>query len=268
VALSPLARRYDHLLVDLDGCVWLGDVPTERAADALDAWRAAGKGVAFVTNETRLTEGEFVRKLWRLGFQAAVEEVVTAGGALQHALAERPDLRTVYVIGAPAVWRNVEGAGKRIVNHTAFADRADVVVVAAHEEFDYDELRAAIRSVVRGAALIALNRDATFPREDGLHPGSGALAAAVETGSGVAATSVGKPEPQMFRTALDRLGDGRALMVGDRLDADVAGAHAAGLDAALVLTGETHAAPVDEVPGLVAVANSLAALLLAGPADI
>jgi HAD superfamily hydrolase (TIGR01450 family) len=263
VALSPLARRYDHVLLDLDGCVWLGDEPTVRAAEALDAWRAAGKGVAFVTNETRLTESEFVRKLWGLGFQASVEEVVTAGGALQHALAERPELRTAYVIGAEAVWRNVEGAGKRIVNHTAFEDRADVVVVAVHDELAYDHLRAAIRSALRGAPVIALNRDATFPREDGLHPGTGAITAAVEAGAGVRAISVGKPEPQMFRTALDRLGEGRALMVGDRLDADVAGAHGAGIDAALVLTGETTRAPEDEVPGLVGIAPTLAELLLA-----
>lgn len=261
--LSALARRYDHLLLDLDGCLWLGEEPTERAVEALEAWRAGGGGVAFVTNETRLSEGEFVRKLWRLGFTAAVEEVVTAGGALQHALAERPDLRTAYVIGAEAVYRNVEAAGKRIVNHTAFAERADVVVVAAHEGFDYGELRSATRSALRGAPVVALNRDATFPREDGTHPGSGALTAAVELAAGVRATSVGKPEAQMFLTALDRLGEGRALMVGDRLDADVAGAHAAGLDAALVLTGETERAPPGDVPGLVASAPTLAALLLA-----
>jgi glycerol 3-phosphatase-2 len=263
VALSALARRYDHLLLDLDGCVWLGDEPTERAVEALEAWRAGGGGVAFVTNETRLTEGDFVRKLWALGFHASAEEVVTANGALQFALAERPELRTAYVIGAEAVYRTVEAAGKRIVNHTAFDERADVVVVAAHEGFSYDELRAATRSALRGAPVVALNRDSTFPRDDGIHPGTGALVAAVEYAAGVTAVAVGKPEPQMFLTALDRLGAGRALMVGDRLDADVAGAHAAGIDGALVLTGETAQAPEGEVPGLVATAPSLAALLLA-----
>jgi glycerol-1-phosphatase len=263
VPLSPFVQPYDHLLCDLDGCVWVGDEPTERVVEALDAWRAAGKGIAFVTNETRLSEAEFVRKLWRLGLQASIEEVVTAGGALQHVLAEQPEWRTAYVIGADAVWRNAENAGKRIVNHTAFEDRADVVVVAVHDGFDHGELRAAVRSAIRGAPVLAATRDATYPLPDGPSPGTGAIVAAVEAGAGVRAVSVGKPEPQLFRTALDRLGPGRALVVGDRLDADVAGAHGAGLDAALVLTGATDRAPEDEVPGLVRVADSLAALLLA-----
>ncbi len=171
------------------------------------------------------------------------------GGALQLLLAERPDLRTAYVIGAEPVWRRVEDAGKRIVNGTGFAERAEVVVVGAHDDFDYAELTPAVRSAMRGAVVIALNRDRTFPREDGVHAGSGAIAAAVEYAAGVTATSVGKPEPHLFRTAVDRLGEGRALVVGDRVDADVAGAHAAGLDGALVLSGVTRAAPDEEVPG-------------------
>ncbi|HVW17759.1 MAG TPA: HAD-IIA family hydrolase [Solirubrobacteraceae bacterium] len=262
--LSAFAARYDHLLLDLDGCVWLGEELTERAVQALEAWRAAGRALAFVTNETRMSEQDFVRKLWRLGVQASVEEVVTAGGALQHLLAQRPDLRTAFVIGAPAVWEHVEGAGKRIVNHTAFAERADVVVVAAHEALGYEELTMAVRSAARGAPVVALNRDATFPRDDGLHAGTGAVVAAVEYAAGVRAISVGKPESQPFLTALDRLGPGRALMVGDRVDADVAGAYAAGIDAALVLTGVTASAPEEDVPGLVRTAASLAELVL-GP---
>ena len=74
---------------------------------------------------------------------------------------------------------------------------------------------------------------------DGLWPGTGALLAAIETASGGTATLVGKPEPQLFLTALDRLGEGKTLVVGDRLDTDVAAAAAADLDAALVLTGGT-----------------------------
>jgi glycerol 3-phosphatase-2 len=99
---------------------------------------------------------------------------------------------------------------------------------------------------------------------DGPWPGTGAVVAAVEYATGVHARSVGKPDPQLFLTALDRLGNGRALVVGDRLDADVAGARAAGLDGAIVLTGATTAVMAREAdPAPVFVAATLAELVLA-----
>lgn len=264
MSLSPLAARYDHLLLDLDGCVWVGDEPTPDAVDAVAALRAAGKGVAFVTNDTQLAPEEYVRKLWRLGFQASLEEVVTVGGALQFVLAERFAGRAAVVIGSPALCSHVEAAGLRIVNRTAFASRADVVVVAFHPEFHYAELREATQAALRGAFLVGSNRDPTFPASDGLWPGSGAVIAAVETACGRTVATVGKPEPMLLQTALDRLGSGRALMVGDRVDADLGAAHAAGIDGAIVLTGasdrERAAAARDPRP--VAIADRLAALVL------
>ena len=101
MALSPLLRRYDHALLDLDGCVWVGDEPTAKAVEAVTALRRAGKGIAFITNDSRASGEDLVRKLWRQGFQASLEEVVTVGGALQHLLAERGDrLRSAFVIGS------------------------------------------------------------------------------------------------------------------------------------------------------------------------
>jgi glycerol-1-phosphatase len=257
-ALAP----YDHLLLDLDGCVWVGDAPTPRAPEAVAALRAAGKGIAFVTNDGRHTDDDFVRKLWRLGFRASREEVVTVGGALQHVLAES-EHRTAYVVGSTAIHRHVADAGLRILNGSDLAARADVVVVAAHDDFDYRELRGAIQAVLRGAALVCAGRDATFPMPDGPWPGAGPIVAAVEAGTGATAQSVGKPEPQLFLTALDRLGPGRALVVGDRLDADAAGARAAGMDCAIVLTGAATAAEAGAAdPPPAHVAASLATLVL------
>jgi HAD superfamily hydrolase (TIGR01450 family) len=221
--------------------------------------------VAFVTNDTQLGTEEYVRKLWRLGFQASLEEVVTCGGALQFVLADQFAGRSAVVIGSDALHRHVEAAGLRIVNGTTFASRADVVVVASHPRFDYDELREATQAALRGAYLIGSNRDATIPKPDGLWPGSGAIIAAVETASGRKAVTVGKPEPTLVRTALDRLGPGRALMVGDRVDADLAAAHAAGIDGAIVLTGasDRKVAEAAPKPGAVAIAERLQTLVLA-----
>ncbi len=119
---------------------------------------------------------------------------------------------------------------------------------------------------MRGAELIGATRDPNFPMPDGLWPGTGAVLAAIETASGRKATHVvGKPEPPMYTAALDRLGPGRTLAIGDRLDVDVAGARRAGLDSAFVLTGATTREQADAAqPRPTHVAESLGALVLGG----
>jgi HAD superfamily hydrolase (TIGR01450 family) len=263
----PLASHvaaYDHLLVDLDGTLWVEDEPVPGAARALQTVREAGMGVAFLTNDPAHHPEEYVRKLWRLGFQAALDEVVTVGAAVQYLLAGGGGGGTAFVIGGASIARHVTEAGLRVVNGTPFATRAEVVVVSGHHEFDYAQLRTAIQAVLRGARLIGTSRDATFPMGDGPWPGSGAVLAAVETGAGRLADAIaGKPEPGMYETALDRLGAGRALVVGDRLEIDVAGARRAGLDSALVLTGgDPHPAEDPDGPTPTHVAESFATLIL------
>ena len=262
--LSPAVRPYDHLLLDLDGTVWVGDAALPGAVEAVSALREAGKAVLFVTNDVRLAPEAFVRKLWGLGFQASVAEVLSAGAALQYALAEGDARRSAFVVGSQALVDHVAEAGLRIVNGTTFAPRADVVVVGGHDRFGFDELRIATQAVLRGAELIGATRDATFPMPDGLWPGTGAILAAIETATGrPAAHVVGKPEPAMYAAARDRLGAGRVLAVGDRLDADIEGARRAGHHSALVLTGVSTRAEADAAsPRPTYVADSLAALVL------
>jgi HAD superfamily hydrolase (TIGR01450 family) len=265
VPLSPALARYDHLLLDLDGCLWVGERALDGAVDAVGALREAGKGIGFLTNDVRHAPEDFVRKLWRLGFQASIDEVITSGAALQFVLADRGERGAAFVIGSQALVDHVADAGMRIVNNTEFATRADIVVVAGHEDFDFRELRIATQAVLRGAELIGVTRDRTFPMPDGPWPGSGAVLAAVEEATGRRAErTVGKPEPDMYATVRDRLGQGRYLAVGDRLDVDVAGARRAGIDSALVLTGVTTPAEANVAdPRPTHVADSLAALVLA-----
>ena len=263
VALTPRLSAYDAVLLDLDGCLWLGDEPVEGAQEAVAALRKAGKALAFLTNDPARSPDEYVRKLWRLGFQASAGEVVTVGIATEHQLAARGG-GSAFVIGSQALVDHVALAGMRVVNGTDLAARADVVVVAGHDRFDYGELRTATQAVMRGAQLIATGRDATFPMPDGPWPGTGAVLAAVETAAGRPADLIiGKPEPPMYEAARAVVGPGRLLAVGDRLDADVAGAHAAGIDSALVLSGVTsalQAARADPKPTYTA--PSLASLVL------
>ena len=264
MALSALASSYDHLLLDLDGCVWVSSELTPGTPEALSALRAAGKSLSFVTNDAAHSPEEYVRKLWSLGLQAALEEIVTVGSAIQFLLAERGSGIPTYVVGSAAIHRHVSESGQRVVNGTDRTDDAEVVVVAAHDELSYDELTLATRAVLAGAEMVAAGRDRTYPTAEGPSPGTGMVIAGLEYATGAHARSVGKPDSLIFQTALDRLGPGRTLMVGDRLDADLAGAAAAGLDAAIVLTGVTTRAQAEAAtdPPPVAIADTLHTLVV------
>lgn len=263
MALSPLLDRYDQLILDLDGCVWVGEQPVDGSVDAIAALREGGKRVVFVTNSSWHSSEEYVTRLWRLGVRASLADVVTVGGALQHLLAETRAGRTAFVIGQECLRRHVRDAGLKLLNGTDLASRAEVVVVGGTDQFSYDDLRDASLAARRGGDLLATARDPTLPMPDGMWPGTGAIVAAVEAASGVTAQIVGKPRPQLMLSALDRLGEGSTLVVGDRLDSDVAAAAAAGLDAALVLSGGTSADEVTAAadPRPVAVADTLATLV-------
>lgn len=251
--LSPLLTRYDQVILDLDGCVWVGDDAVPGSPDAIAALRRAGKRVAFATNNSWHPGEDQVAKLWRLGIQASLGDVVTVGGALQHLLAETRHGRTAFVIGTESLRRHVADAGLHVLNGTDLATRAEVVVVGGTDDLHYDDLRTATLAARRSGDMLATGRDPTLPMPGGDWPGTGALLAAVETASGVTAQIVGKPQPQLFLTALDRMGEGRTLAIGDRIDSDIAAATAAGLDAALVLSGAMTAEEVAEADGAVPV---------------
>ena len=216
-----------------------------RAVEAVAALREAGKGVAFVTNDARHGGEEFVRKLWRLGFRASLEEVVTVGGALQHWLAERRDRggqRLRHRLGRRSGATSTDAGLRDRQPHRPRHPRRRRRRRRRTTTSTTPSCAPRRRRVLRGAGLRAAPAATPrFPMPDGPWPGTGAIVAAVEHATRAAApTSVGKPEaralPHRARPPGRRAG---ALVVGDRLDADLAGAHAAELDAAIVLTGAT-----------------------------
>jgi HAD superfamily hydrolase (TIGR01450 family) len=263
MTLNPLLARYDQLILDLDGCVWVGEEPTPGAPEAIAALREAGKGVCFVTNESRHSGEDFVAKLWRMGVHASLADVVPVGGAMQHLLAETRSGRSAFVIGSPPLKRHVSDAGLKVMNGTDLASRADVVVVGLSFDLGYEELKIATLALRRGADFLATANDPTYPNPEGHWPGTGAIVRALEAASDRQAVIVGKPEPQLLITALDRLGERPTLVVGDRIDSDLAAAGKAHLDGALVLTGglTREEAEAARDPRPVAVADTLAQLV-------
>lgn len=236
----PLADRFDGLLVDLDGVVWIGREPVPGAPETLRALVDAGKRIVFVTNNPGKPPAVYAKRLQELGVPVSSEQVVTAGMVVTRLAAEAAGAGgSAFVIGAPALKEMVVASGLRPLGREE-AREADVVVVSGHREFDYRELLAAKQALDRGAAFFATSRDPTMPYPGGELPGTGAVLAAVETATGRRAEIAGKPERHLFEMAIEAAdGDGRLAMVGDRVSSDVSGGRAAGLETILVLSGTT-----------------------------
>lgn len=231
---------FDGLIVDLDGVVWIGSTPVPGSVAALAELRGRGIRLLFMTNDPRGSRAEYAARLGRLGIRVAESEIVTSGSALASLIGEREGAgRTAFVIGSPSLKAELVGVGLELRAGKAGRE-ADLVAVGGHEGFDYDELRIAAQAVRRGARLYAAGRDATFPMPDGPWPGTGSVLAAVETAAGRKAIVAGKPEPFIFDVARSLLaGCRRVAIVGDHLDADIAGGKRAGLMTILVLSGAT-----------------------------
>jgi 4-nitrophenyl phosphatase len=246
--------------IDLDGVVWLSREPIDGSITALRLLRDGGRPVVFVTNDPRSTRAELAARLTELGAPTDAGQILTSAAATARAVAAAAAGTRVLAIGTESLARELAGSGIEVVGQdearAAAApgsegrglDGVSAVVVGGGAGFDYELLRVAADVVRSGAGLWATNMDPTYPTAGGLVPGTGAIVAAIEVASGTEARNFGKPEPGMFREALATLGVERALMVGDSLHSDIAGAAAAGMKTALVLTGRDGRADLAASP--------------------
>jgi HAD superfamily hydrolase (TIGR01457 family) len=230
-----IADRYDTFLFDLDGVLYRGADPVPAAAGSLERLRSIGKRIAFVTNNSGRTPEAVASRLRSVGVQARADEVETSGVTTAAVLAAR-GVRCAFVVGETGLVEALTQAGVHVL--VGQPERVDVVVVGWDRRADYAKLRTASVLVQQGAELVATNPDASFPAADGARwPGAGALLAAIETTTGVRGEVMGKPHAPILLAALERAGGGRPLLIGDRLDTDIAGAAGLGWDSMLVLTG-------------------------------
>ena len=253
----PLADRFDGLLIDLDGVVWIGREPVPGSPETLRALLEAGKGLVFVTNNPGKHPAAYAERLGEIGVEVELSQIVTAGMVAARLAGDAAGSGGVFVIGDAPLKEMVAATGARVLEREE-AREADAVVVSGHRGFDYGELLTAKRALDRGAALLATSHDPTMPYPGGEVPGTGAILAAVETASGKRATIAGKPERHLFEMAREALacsfsGDNnekeqaneRVAMVGDRLTSDIEGGMRAGLETILVLSGTTTRAQAE-----------------------
>ncbi|MGN6250234.1 MAG: HAD-IIA family hydrolase [Marmoricola sp.] len=238
----PLLAEHDLLVLDLDGVVYRGPAAVPGAAEALEEARRAGVGVAFVTNNAARTPEDVAAHLTRLGVRADAADVVTSAQAASRLVAEQvPAGRSVYVIGGTGLVVALRERGLRPVTDLADVgeDGAAAVVQGYGPDMPWRQVVDGAILVRGGTPWVASNTDLTMPTDRGIGPGNGTLVRLVADYAGRTPVVAGKPEPALLQETLDRVGGRRPLMIGDRLDTDIAGAGRVGWPSLLVLTGVT-----------------------------
>ena len=244
---AALVDGYDAALFDLDGVVYLGPVAVEGAPEGLAELRRRGVALGYVTNNAARSPGVVAEHLVSLGVPARPEDVVTSAQAAARLLRER------FGAGARVLAVGGEGVLAALAEQDLVALRsADDDPVAVIQGFGFalawQELNEAAIAINRGAHWVATNDDPTRPTDRGLVPGNGAAVAAVQLAVRVRPEVAGKPHRPLLDDTVRRTGAQRPVFVGDRLDTDIAGAVAAGLDSLLVLSGSHGPRDLLEAP--------------------
>jgi HAD superfamily hydrolase (TIGR01450 family) len=225
------------LILDMDGVLWRGPQPIGDLKSIFKRITIAGWKVAFATNNATRSIGQYVDYLKSFGLDVEPWQVINSATAAANYLHERfPDGGPVFIIGE-------QGLKEALAEHGFYPSNQGVMAVIAGMDrtLTYEKLRDATLLIRTGAPFIGTNPDHTFPTPQGLVPGAGSILAALMTASDVTPIIVGKPEPEMYRIALDRLNitPTEVLVVGDRPETDIIGAQAIGCPTALVLSGVT-----------------------------
>lgn len=234
---TPLHEAYDLAMLDLDGVVYIGGDAVPGAADHLATVRSAGMRCAFITNNASRPPGAVAEHLAALGVEADVADVVTSAQAAARVLLDRLGRGArVVLLGAAGLEAALVAVGLEPVG---VDDDAQALVTGYGPDVPWSAvMRAAVR-IRDGLWWVASNTDMTIPTPYGPAPGHGVLVETLQRFAGVDPVVAGKPARPLLEETIRRVAGKRPLMVGDRLDTDIEGARAMGIDSLLVLTGVT-----------------------------
>ncbi len=240
--LVPPTRRYQGYIFDLDGTIYLGSDLLPGVLRLIEGLRARAARIVFLSNNPTRDPQMYVDKLTRLGIPVRLDEILNTVVTMTTWLVENAAGKKIFVIGEQPLRSAIVAAGLELSED---AHQVDVVVASYDRAFDYRKLQVAFDALAtyRRAVLVTTNPDVYCPFPGGHgEPDAGAIVAAIEACTGVrCAVNAGKPDPLMVETAMSLIGlrPSECVMVGDRLSTDIAMGEAAGMDSALVLTGET-----------------------------
>jgi 4-nitrophenyl phosphatase len=238
--LNQLSPAIHGLILDMDGVLWKDASPIGDLASIFKRIRDTGLQVMLATNNATLTVDEYLQKLNGFGVKLSASQIITSSIAAADALIkEFPQKGNVFVVGENGILGALSDAGFAPI--TDPDDQTPVVAVVAglDRNLTYQKLKTATFHVRDGAKFYGTNIDPTLPTPDGLVPGAGSVIAALETAAGVKPIVIGKPSPFMFELAAERmkLSPREILVIGDRLETDIAGGQSIMARTALVLSG-------------------------------
>ena len=228
------------LILDMDGVLWKDMSPIGDLHMIFDHIRARDIKVVLATNNATSTIEEYLVKLRGFGVSLEPWQIVTSADAVSHALLKAyPKKGAVFVVGENGLISALCGNGFDPITDPENETPVIAVVGGIDHSLTYQKLRRAASHIRAGAAFYGTNPDATFPTPKGLVPGAGSILAAIETAAEVKPIVIGKPSPFMFELSAERMGLGKdeILVVGDRLETDIAGGQGVGCRTALVLSG-------------------------------
>lgn len=236
----------DHiksLILDMDGVIWRGDAPIGDLAAMFNRIRERGLKFVFATNNSTNTSEQYAARLKEFGVDVDPWQVVTSSQGAAHAMAQRLPPRTkVFMIGEDGIEMALKEKGFEILS-VEDAPMAEAVLMGIDRAVNFQKLCEATLLVRRGIPFYATNPDKTFPTPRGEIPGAGAWYSIVTTATNVQPIVAGKPYPFMMELSLAKLGTKKeeTLVVGDRLETDIAAGQAVGCPTALVLSGVSTA---------------------------
>jgi NagD protein len=235
----------DTWLTDMDGVLVHEDKAIPGAADFIARLTAAGRRFLVLTNNSIYTPRDLRARLLVTGIDVPEESIWTSALATAQFLHDQRPEGSAYVIGEAGLTTALHGVGFVMTRQ-----EPDYVVLGETRTYSFEAITAAIQLIERGARFIATNPDPTGPSLQGSLPATGSVAALITKATGVDPYFVGKPNPLMMRSALNKIQahSETTVMVGDRMDTDVVSGLEAGLRTVLVLTGSTRIGDVDRFP--------------------